>query len=136
MSGFLTSLRLIDDGDGSRMVLEQPLRYRSDLLAGIVDVQSGFVTDFASIPKVLWNVLPPHGAYDRPAIVHDKLYQDGTFQGVAIDRGTADRVLLEGMKVVGVSTWQRWAIFAGVRTGGFIAWKHYRESDSEPLSAA
>jgi hypothetical protein len=39
-----------------------------------VTVPVGFVTDFASIPRVFWSLLRPDGVYTYPAIVHDFLY--------------------------------------------------------------
>src|SRR5262245_55189884 len=39
-----------------------------------VTVPVGFVTDFASIPRIFWSALPPDGRYTYPAIVHDYLY--------------------------------------------------------------
>ena len=39
-----------------------------------VSVPSGFVTDFASIPRIFWSVLPTDGAYAYAAVIHDYLY--------------------------------------------------------------
>src|SRR5690348_11529740 len=39
-----------------------------------VKVPIGFVTDFASIPRVFWTMLPKDGLYTYPAIIHDFLY--------------------------------------------------------------
>src|SRR5215217_6020711 len=43
-----------------------------------VTVPEGFVTDFASIPRVFWSALRPDGLYTYPAIVHDYLYWEQT----------------------------------------------------------
>ena len=48
------------------MVVE-PLTYASAVLGGVLTVPAGFPTDFASIPRGLWNVLPPIGKYDAGA---------------------------------------------------------------------
>lgn len=39
-----------------------------------ITVPAGFVTDFASIPRLFWRILPPWGSYNRAAVVHDFLY--------------------------------------------------------------
>lgn len=41
-----------------------------------VCVPVGFITNLASIPRVLWGIYPPHGTYAIPAIIHD--YCTGT----------------------------------------------------------
>jgi len=82
-----------------------------------VEVLGGFVTDFASIPRLLWSLAPPHGTYTRAAIVHDYLYwvQDCT-------RGEADAILLDAMEESDVWAPLRYAIYLGVRLFGWNAW--------------
>jgi hypothetical protein len=82
-----------------------------------VEVPAGFVTDFASIPRMFWSILPPDGAYTYPAIVHDYLYwtQDRT-------RETADEILYVGMKEFRVSEATATTIYKAVRLGGGSAW--------------
>ena len=121
---------LIVEDDGGRFVLTAPLVYDSLVLQVALTVPAGFPTDFASIPRGLWNILPPVGKYDAAAMCHDWLYQTGMYHGVTVDRGDADRVLLEAMEVLGVARWQRWAIYLGVRIGGAGIWRGYREKVS------
>jgi hypothetical protein len=118
--------KLVVEDDGGSFVLREPLLYQSQILSGILTVPIGFPTDFASIPRGLWNILPPVGKYDSAAVCHDKLYRDGGFDGQPIDRGTADRVLREAMDVCGVGRLQRWLIYSGLRIGGWVVWKRYR----------
>lgn len=81
---------------------------------------SGFTTDFASVPKLLWNLLPPTGRYTRAAVVHDYLYHT---KGICT-RAQADAVLYEAMKYpCQVDFFTRWTIWAGVRVGGHFAYK-------------
>lgn len=93
-----------------------------------VQVPAGFVTDFASIPRVLWNILPPTGPYGKAAVLHDFMYRTGLWTpfGPACNRGEADGVLRDGMKDLGVGRRDRWAVYAGVRAGGWISWRRYR----------
>lgn len=127
---FTTKLQFEDDG-GLPFTLLQPLIYLTKVGAvsgkiNRITVPTGFKTDLASIPQVLWNVLPPLGKYDRAAVVHDYLYQHN-----GITRAQADAVLLEAMAVSGVRADQRWVIYAGVRVGGWAPWNGYRRADGK-----
>lgn len=84
-------------------------------------VPAGFVTDFASVPRFLWSIFPPHGRYSPAAVFHDWLYQYGP-----LTRAGADKAFLESMAALKVPLWQRLAMYAGVRLGGGVAWEKYR----------
>lgn len=123
---FVTKLQFEDDG-GLPFTVLQTLTYLSDVRRLVdsywtIDVPAGFKTDLASIPRGLWNVLPPVGRYDAAAVVHDLLYQRN-----GCTRAEADAVLLEAMGVLGVGRLARWTIYAGVRTGGWVVWNNYRK---------
>lgn len=78
-----------------------------------IAVKSGFVTDFASVPRVFWSVLPPHGKYAKAAVLHDWLYTN------AIEsKRYADDVFNEAMGVLGVPSWKRWIMYRAVRLFG------------------
>lgn len=78
-----------------------------------ITVKSGFVTDFASVPRVFWSVLPPHGKYAKAAVLHDWLYTN------AIEsKRYADDVFNEAMKVLEVPTWKRVVMYQAVRLFG------------------
>lgn len=101
-----------------------------------VVIPQGFTTDFASIPKLLWTILPPNGqAYDRAAVVHDYLYRGGwiTEAGTRLlhypERAEADSILNEAMAVSNVGRVKRWAIYEGVRVGGWVPWNKYRHPE-------
>ena len=40
-----------------------------------IDIEEGYKTDLASIPRALWAVYPPDGLYRAAAIIHDLLFQ-------------------------------------------------------------
>jgi hypothetical protein len=82
-----------------------------------VKVPKGFVTDFASIPRVFWSILPPDGEYTYPAIIHDYLYWTQT-----TSRETADEIFNAAMTDFKIDSTKQHIIFTGVRTGGQIAW--------------
>ena len=46
------------------------------ILAGVF-VPSGFVSDGASTPRLLWSIFPPVGRYFAAAVVHDYLLESG-----------------------------------------------------------
>lgn len=120
MSAFNSDLLMRDDG--GVFTLHEPLIYVSSRLRRVLMVPAGFVTDLASIPRGLWNLIPKIGKYDRAAVVHDFLYQFNT-----CSRADADFVLKEAMEVSGVSWWPRWPIYLGVRVGGGKVWDEYRK---------
>lgn len=82
-----------------------------------VSVPVGFVTDFASIPRVFWMVLPKDGVYTYPAIIHDYLYWEQS-----VSRDEADLILRYSMEDFKVNSAALNTIFAGVRAGGASAW--------------
>lgn len=41
--------------------------------ADVITIPSDFDTDLASVPRIFWPLLPPSGAYERAAVLHDYL---------------------------------------------------------------
>lgn len=82
-----------------------------------VSVPKGFTTDFASIPRIFWAVLPRDGRYAYPAVIHDYLYwiQDRP-------RAEADDVFRVSMEEFGLDWATINAVYWGVRAGGASAW--------------
>jgi len=100
--------------------LTQPITWRPD--PGQEDVQAvtvptGFVTDFASIPRIFWSLLKPDGNYAWAAVVHDYLYWT---QGTSKD--VADKTLLYAMEDFGISTLTKQSIYQAVHLFGQGAW--------------
>jgi hypothetical protein len=103
--------------EGDQWFLREPLRWRADS-GHRVCVPQNFVTDFASIPRPLWALLPQWDGYGPAAVMHDYLYW-----AQPMSRGEADRYMLEAMRDQKVSRLKRWIVFAGVRAGGWFAWR-------------
>ncbi|OOG89416.1 hypothetical protein B0E41_00445 [Hydrogenophaga sp. A37] len=82
-----------------------------------VTAPRGFVTDFASVPRLFWTLLPPDGAYTYAAVLHDFLYWEQS-----ISRPAADEVLKFAMQELKVATTTSDAIYTAVRTFGSSAW--------------
>jgi len=118
MPKFLTELDVICINDGAWR-LNAPLVYESDIV-GMVEVPKGFETDFASVPRVpVFFTLFGDRAH-REAVLHDYLYRTDSIP-VAL-RKQADEVFLEAMKERGKGFFVRWAMYAGVRAGGWTAY--------------
>lgn len=133
MAGFLTPLEL-EYIDGHLWEVTAPFEYcvGSETSETKVVVPKGFITDFASVPKVLWNMLPPTGSYGKAAVVHDFLYQHpwvnipGPVTTKILDRKSCDDIFNEAMGVLNVGTWTRRLVYSGVRVGGWKPWNEYR----------
>ena len=82
-----------------------------------VEVPTGFVTDLASIPRILFSALRPDGVYAYAAIIHDYLYwkQDRP-------REEANEILRMSMIDFNVDRATVFAIYEGVGVGGAAAW--------------
>jgi hypothetical protein len=127
MSVFLTELvtRRPPGTDDRKAVLVQPFVFKSDT-AGVITVPAGFVTDYASVPRLPFAYLLFGGVADEAAVIHDFLYSSGT-----VSRKIADAVFREAMQACDVAGWRRWPMWLGVRMFGG---SHY--SPSQQAKAA
>ena len=146
MGKFLTPLKVEEVSRGglfrrARYRLADPLIYRSNTV-GLVVVDECEITDFDSTPRIpiFYMLLGDRGK--AAAVLHDHLYTvphervAGT--GLSVDRATADKVLrgatyeclridnpeslsdsLINIACLGIA----WAIWIGVRLGGWAHWK-------------
>ena len=97
--------------------LNAPLVYISTILRDSISVHAGFITDYASVPRIpgIWWIA---GALaDEAAALHDYLYHTRV-----VTRKVADRIFLEAMKASGVSAWRRYAMYYTVRA---LGWRSY-----------
>lgn len=98
----------------------QSIGYSNRTFGYRIIIPAGFVTDFASVPRFFWRLIPPTGRYTRAAVVHDFLYRTPRL----CTRAQADAVLYEAMKFpCHVGFFTRWTIYAGVRLGGAHAYQ-------------
>lgn len=122
MAEFITELEVkaLQETEGGRSLwqLVRPLVYQSDILKEPVYVSEGFVTDFASVPRVPVVYLFMNDVGQPAAVIHDYLYR---FHPCT--RAEADAVLDEALKVLGVSWWRRKSMWAAVRLAGWGAYK-------------
>lgn len=112
MNRFLSHL----DGkwlDDERFQLDEPLIYRSELLDEMLIVPKGFITDFASVPRVPIVYMAFGDRAHHESVPHDFLYQTHKTSKL-----TADRIFLEAMKARSKPVWIRYGMFYGVVLGG------------------
>ena len=94
-------------------VLIDPLSYYSPMLKETITVPMGFLTDFASVPRMPFVFLLFGDVAHEAAVIHDYLYNAHW-----LSRREADGVLLEALEAAGVSWWRRWPMWAAVRVFG------------------
>jgi hypothetical protein len=130
MSAFLTSLKVEpatpgkDDGNW-RLIAD--LVYQSDIAKQTFTVPVGFVTNFASVPRIPVVYELAGDTSSEAATVHDYLYSTHI-----VNRGTADDVLREASAVTDVPGWRRWLMWSGVRVFG---WTHWGTAATDPSSS-
>jgi hypothetical protein len=141
VANFLSPLEL-EYMDGRQWKITAEFDYHLGAPDGIeyVKIPVGFITDFASIPRAFWNILPPTGQYGKAAVVHDWLYQRRRVAGYTptnkvayvryVERAEADATLNEAMQVLGVGRFTRAIIYGGVRVGGWVPWNSYRSKET------
>lgn len=113
------------DADWRLWSLLEPLVWEADYLGSgkVVRVPAGFITDGASVPRVLWALLPPTGSYMRAAALHDYLLwrlKRGEPNSHVPTRREADRQFHLAMLAIGVNRLVAFVMWAGVRLIGMF----------------
>ena len=126
MSKFLSALdgRSVDD---KLWLLLSPLHYESDIL-GPIKVPLGFMTDFASVPRVPIAYMLFGDRAHRESVIHDYLYRTDSVPRATYSQ--ANNVFLEAMKVRGKGYFVRYAMYWGVVLGGWTAYHKKRVKDN------
>lgn len=125
MSGFLDPLKVELVNDGAIWRTLEKMDYDiGEIGSGIkICVPQGTLTDFGSVPQILWSLISPIGPATRAYVLHDFLYHKQ-----ALSRGMSDYILLEALEVLGLPLWHRRAVYTGVRLGGWLAWAKHRKA--------
>lgn len=122
----MTPLRL-EHIDGRRWTVIEPFTYM--MRSGrMFKVEAGFITDFASVPRAFWRLIPPTGTYSPAAVVHDWLYRHN-----GVTRTEADGIFRDIMAELGVGWLTRQTMWAAVRVGAGGTWDRYRREDKDAL---
>jgi len=126
MSQFLSELISTPVEDGLKIRLRQAFIYRLGPAgdgAWTITVPSGFVSDYASVPRGLWWLFPPH-QYPEPPVLHDYLYSH-----LGYSRAVCDAVFLDALQARQVPRWRRVCMYLAVR---FFGWMHRAKRTLEP----
>lgn len=123
--------RKLTEGDFDQyMVVEDCCAAARVMPDGTVEniiVPEGFVTNFASVPRLLWWLIPPAGRAANASVVHDFMYWHLTYiEGTTSRRArmAVDAEFLKNLILTpGIPQWQAWAMYQGVRWGGRKYWE-------------
>ena len=85
----------------------------------IITVPKGFVTNFASAPRICWCIVSPVDGHGKAAVLHDYLYEIKYKN----NRKYCDKIFLEALEVLKVNIIKRYLMFYAVRLVGWIYWK-------------
>ncbi len=115
---FSSRLLLESSASPDLWIVREPLCWQSEKYGKLV-CPVGFVTDLASIPRVLRNLsaFDPNGLSRRPAVMHDWLYW---WQGLG--KRLADEFLHDAMIAEGAKVADAWAFFTAVSDFGASSW--------------
>jgi hypothetical protein len=100
--------------------LDSPWKCDLPYLRCVLEIDSGFDTDGASIPWLLRPLIgqPFDPNFIAPALAHDALYR-----AHLCTRSQADAELRELMQLNGpVASAKNWRFWCGVRVGGWVPW--------------
>lgn len=114
--GYVVSEELEDEADFFMWKLTQPLAFRSLVAGRVFVVPVGFLTDFASVPRLPLAYLLTGDTVHAPAVLHDWLIRERVVQ-----RATADAIFLEAMEADGISWWRRKLMWLAVRSYTAVA---------------
>lgn len=116
---FLDRLVVSPTDDGVYWFTCAPFRYQRDRSdpATIIEVQTGFMTDFTSTPRALWALFPPWSVAGYGALLHDHEYWFQTRP-----RADADLIFVEAMEARNVPELTIHALYKAVAEFGQLAW--------------
>jgi hypothetical protein len=88
--------------------LLQPLTYKGK--KEIFIIPAGFETDFASVPRIFFWLVPSYGVYTKAAILHDYLLRENI-----VPSADADGIFRRAMRELKVPFFRRWMMWSAVR---------------------
>ena len=99
--------------------LTAPLEYYSDKLGTLVVVETGFETDFSSVPRIPFAYLVAGDTAHASAVIHDFLARI-SYPAGAIKWNEAANIFGEAMEVEGVPAWRRFFMVSAVKLAGIL----------------
>lgn len=122
---------LLDAPRDDWYVVEEQIVFRWNQFA-YATIPEGYVTDGCSVPKALWGIFPPLGAFLVPGLIHDYLYESkeikleksGEWYVYRFTRKEADDYFLQLLNLYSPLTKRRNYIrYLVVRAFGKAYWK-------------
>ena len=102
-----------------------------------VNIPRGYLTDGASVPRILWSICPKWDKSHKAVILHDYLceYRIATINGVPtqISREEADKIFLFALKYEGLTKLKYSLMYGAVRTQGTIKGSRFTEINKVKL---
>lgn len=134
MSAFLTGFftQLVDDLACSGRGIwrfDKPFRYSSDILGTTITIEPGFLTDYASVPRVPFAYWLFGDSAHAASALHDWLYHHHE----VCSEQTANEVFLEACIVTGIPKWRRACLYMGVAVGGKSSWEADGSGDGHSI---
>ena len=129
MSSFTSPLIVSPMANGRNWRLVRAFTYRvgKQYSRRFIRVPAKFETDFASIPKLVFWVLPWWAKFNKSSVLHDWLYKEQKIMGKFITRLEADRIWLEAMHIEfrhhHSGKFYAMLEYVLVRMFGFMAWQ-------------
>lgn len=115
---------LLDPANASWLTPAKTVSNGVGTIAGFrVEIPADFVTDLASIPRLLRSVIDVNGKHRKDAVLHDFLYS----RAPALPRGFCDSEFLLSMAASDVRWTLRSTMYSGVRVGGWRAYGTYKK---------
>ena len=87
----------------------------------VVQVNAGFYTDGATIPRPLNALIPAWGRHGKAAVLHDWLYRNSN-----LPKEHCDAIFKEAMEVLGVPRYRAKILYWAVKIFGWIPYKRIR----------
>jgi hypothetical protein len=109
-------------GKGRRATTTAPFRFVDGDL--VVDVPEGFVTDYNSVPRVLWWRFAPW-EFPEAGITHDWLYQHPG----SLTRGDIDKIHRRILEIEGADARLQFEAYWGIRAVAWKPWGEYRRAE-------
>lgn len=118
---FLTELDVLDLSDckEDRYILQSPLVFDADFAT--ITIPAGFVTDYATVPRMPIIYLAYGNRAHKSATLHDYLYRIGASPDLTRDR--CDRLFKQSMLASGHARWIASGMWLGVRSLGWVFYK-------------
>ena len=123
------TLKLIPQPDGELYLVAEDYEVYVECkdYKGNIIIPAGFRTDLASVPQVIWSLIPPFGKHSYGAAIHDYLYANNrkAVNGVFnFSRANCDEIFYNKMRHYQVGKLKARTMWLAVRAFG---WQFYKK---------